>query len=94
MIEPAGYGKPTIIGPRTENFKDAVRFLLSEKALLQVNDKNEMFEVMKELLKDDQKSYEIGLRAQKAVKKSQGATDRTFKFIRDILIGSNMVELK
>ncbi|MBU0469414.1 MAG: 3-deoxy-D-manno-octulosonic acid transferase [Candidatus Omnitrophica bacterium] len=85
MIEPAGYGKPTIIGPRAENFKDAVRILLSEKALIQVNDKEEMFAVMQELLRDDQKLFEIGLRAKKAVKKSQGATDRTFKFIKDIL---------
>lgn len=86
MIEPASYGKPTIIGPRTENFKDAVRFLLSEKALIQVKDKDELLTVMQELLRDDQKLYEIGLRAQRAVKKSQGATDRTFKFIKEILI--------
>lgn len=86
MIEPASYGKPTIIGPKSENFKDAVRFLLSENALIQVKDEGELYAVMCDLLRDDKKSYEIGLRAQRAVKKSQGATDRTFKFIKDILV--------
>ncbi len=85
MIESASLGKPTIVGPLTQNFKDAVSIFLKEKALIQVKDSEELLASIRELLKDPEKSAAMGEAARKAVEKYQGATSKTIGAIEELL---------
>ncbi|HLF18097.1 MAG TPA: 3-deoxy-D-manno-octulosonic acid transferase [Candidatus Omnitrophota bacterium] len=81
MIEPAFYGKPTIIGPLTYNFKDVVRIFLNEKAIVQIQRADELYGKMRELLEDQNKRQNIGANAKKVVEKYQGAGLRTLELV-------------
>lgn len=85
MIEPCFYGKPTFVGPLTENFRDAVKILLSEKALIEVQDSKELFEQITVFLNNPEKLQSIGVAAKKTVEKYQGATNKTFELISKVL---------
>ena len=69
MIEPAFYGKATIVGPLTYNFKDVVRIFSHEQAIVQIQGADELFGEMRELLHDERKRNLIGANARKVVEK-------------------------
>lgn len=85
VIEPACFGKPTIVGPLTQNFKDVVGILLKAQALIQVNDAHELLMQIRDLLAGPEKAERIGEAARQTVKKYQGATLRTVEAITGLL---------
>jgi 3-deoxy-D-manno-octulosonic-acid transferase len=85
VIEPACFGKPTIVGPLTQNFKDVVNIFLNEGALVQVNDKEELLRAVQELLVNPQRAVKIGEAAKQTVVKYQGATAKTLAAIKEVL---------
>lgn len=50
MIEPCLCGKPTLVGPYTENFRPVMSDLLASDAIIQVKDAEELEEKIVELL--------------------------------------------
>lgn len=85
MLEPLSFGKPTLVGPRTENFRDIVRIFTSTGALIEVNTLQEMTAQLQSLLYDPQRCARIGFAAQKEIARHQGATDVTLRAIEEIL---------
>lgn len=85
VIESACFGKPTIIGPLTQNFKDVVNIFLNEKALIQVNDKEELLQNVRELLVNSRQAAKMGEAARQTVAKHQGATAKTVAAITQVL---------
>jgi 3-deoxy-D-manno-octulosonic-acid transferase len=59
-IEPARLGVPVIVGPKTENFVDAVAILKHEGALVQVEDQAGLTEQVRRLLANPDKAAEMG----------------------------------
>ncbi len=85
MIESAYFGKPTIVGPLTQNFKDVVNILKKSKAIIEVNNAEELFDEIQALLQDPQRAQQIGEAAKKTVKEYQGSTTQTVEAITALL---------
>ncbi|MDP8212043.1 MAG: 3-deoxy-D-manno-octulosonic acid transferase [Candidatus Zapsychrus exili] len=85
VIEPILFGKPTIVGPRTENFKDIVRILTTEGVLIQVQYVDELLFEMKDLLGNLDRIKDIELKSSRVIEKCRGATLKTANIILKIL---------
>lgn len=76
MIEPAALGKPTIVGPWTQNFEDVVRRLKAADAIVELPSADDLPAAVAAALDDPAKSAAMGERAKAVVRAEQGATDR------------------
>ncbi len=88
IIEPAAFGKPVFIGPRADNFKDVVRLFLKRNAIIQVNNTEELFNKILELLRNPNKLKSIGEAAKEVVTENQGATAETLSALSQLLLHS------
>lgn len=83
MMEPAGLGKPVVVGPATWNFRDPVELLLSRGGLVQARDARGVRDELLALHSDPERRGLVGERARSVCRESKGATRR----ILDILVG-------
>ena len=83
MIEPCLCGKPTIVGPNTENFRPVMSDLLASDAIIQVKDAAELEERIVSLFVDGDSG--LGARAKVAVGKRLGVVAKCVKEIRSSL---------
>ncbi len=77
MLEPAGLGKPVVVGPNTRNFRESVGHLLAREGLIQARDAAGVGEALAGLLADPQGAAAMGRRARAAIDELRGATRRT-----------------
>ena len=83
MIEPCLCGKPTFVGPNTENFRPVMSDLLAADAIVQVKDAAELEEKVRAALAG---SYAgLGERARTAVEGRRGVVGRCVAAIRSAL---------
>lgn len=82
MIEPCCCGKPTVVGPYTENFRPVMSDLLSSEAIVQVSGKDELEQKINELFLDD---GGLGRRAEEAVMRRRGVVAKCVSAIRSSL---------
>jgi 3-deoxy-D-manno-octulosonic-acid transferase len=80
MIEPAALAKPTIVGPFTDNFRDAMNAFRDAGAMIEVKTADELHSAVAWLLRDP---GDIGQRAQRVVLTQQGATAKH----ADVILG-------
>ena len=86
MIEPCLCGKPTFVGPYTENFRPVMADLLSSGAIVQVKDEAELGERIEALFADGGASAgELGGRARSAVERRRGVVARCVAEMRRTL---------
>ena len=94
MIEPCLCGKPTFVGPYTENFRPVMSDLLAADAIVQVKDADELEKGIVELfgsLTSGQETAsplwadELGARAKAAVEKRLGVVSKCVAAIRSAL---------
>ncbi|MCB0344904.1 MAG: 3-deoxy-D-manno-octulosonic acid transferase [Bdellovibrionales bacterium] len=74
-LEPAAYGIPVIVGPHTENVRDAVSQLAAASAHLEVSDAESLYAEVKKLLENPQLVAEIGSASRQVWEENVGATD-------------------
>ncbi|MBR1870906.1 MAG: hypothetical protein IJ802_03680 [Kiritimatiellae bacterium] len=84
MIEPCLCGAATVVGPHTENFRPVMSDLLANDAIVQGRNEAEIAEAIIRFCEDSTARKELGARAEAAVRKRCGATD---KVARDFLAG-------
>ncbi|MCS7064338.1 MAG: 3-deoxy-D-manno-octulosonic acid transferase [Methylacidiphilales bacterium] len=77
FIEAAQAGKPIIVGPNMENFLPQTQAFVNQKALIQLENENQLLPTLLELLSSPQKAQDIAQRAQKLFQESCGAAKRT-----------------
>ena len=82
MIEPCLCGKPTFVGPYTENFRPVMSDLLAADAIVQVKDAAELETKMREGLGGLEG---LGERAKAAVERRRGVVATCVKDIRSVL---------
>ena len=82
MIEPCLCGKPTAVGPYTENFRPVMSDLLAADAIRQVKDEKELGEFVKSAFADD---GGLGARAAAAVERRRGVVPKCVEVIRRAL---------
>ena len=85
MIEPCLCGKPTLVGPYTENFRPVMSDLLASDAIIQVKDAEELEEKVRECLGGLGSLEGLGARAKAAVEKRLGVVAKCVAEIRGAL---------
>ena len=83
MIEPCLCGKPTAVGPYTENFRPVMSDLLAADAIRQVKDEKELGDFIKSAFADD---GGLGARAAVAVERRRGVVPKCVEAIRRALV--------
>jgi 3-deoxy-D-manno-octulosonic-acid transferase len=81
MIEPAGYGVPTVFGPHVWNFRDAAGRLVEAGGAVMVADAAELERELAGLIEDADNRTRMGTAARHLVADQQGATARTLAVI-------------
>ena len=84
MIEPCLCGKPTFVGPYTENFRPVMSDLLASDAIIQVKDAEELEKRIVGMFECRDRN-ELGARARAAVEKRRGVVAKCVGEIREAL---------
>ena len=90
MIEPCLCGKPTIVGPYTENFRPVMSDLLEGKGILQVEDAGGLEKAIVEIATHGDGG--LGRRAREAVLRRQGVVPKCAKEIADAVADGSYTE--
>jgi 3-deoxy-D-manno-octulosonic-acid transferase len=85
MIEPAGFGVPTVFGPHVWNFKDAARRLVEAGGAVVVPDAAALETELAKLSADGRLRERMSAAARELVRRQQGATSRTLDEISGTL---------
>jgi len=85
VIEPAAFAKPVIFGSHMFNFQETVDELLSAKAAIMVQGKNQLLLACREMLSNPEKRVSLGQKAKDVVEKLSGATERNMELIKELL---------
>jgi 3-deoxy-D-manno-octulosonic-acid transferase len=85
ILEPALYGKPIVVGPHMENFKEIAETFLANSAAIQVRTGRELEEQVVALLGDPVRRARLGAAARALIDANRGAKDRTLAVIADLL---------
>jgi 3-deoxy-D-manno-octulosonic-acid transferase len=81
-IEPVALGKPTIMGPRHENFREVVA-ALAEGGGIRITDRP--MEVVRDLLEDPEKGRAMAEAGREVIRLRKGATVRHVRLIHEVL---------
>jgi 3-deoxy-D-manno-octulosonic-acid transferase len=90
ILEPAFYGKPIIVGPHMENFREIRNEFLKRDALIQLGEEDmvgELKRVLSESLSNQECARRVGENARKAVEENRGATARTLELVVELIEG-------
>ena len=85
MIEPCLCGKPTVVGPYTENFRPVMSDLLAADAIVQVDSPVRLEAEVARLMEGGEDAVRLGERAAAAVKSRCGVVERCVAAIRERL---------
>lgn len=80
-LESAALGVPTVFGPYMRNFVDPARELVEAGGAVQVGDPEGLADTLRRLLADPEERARLSARAGEAVRRNQGATDRTLDLL-------------
>lgn len=84
-IEASAVGVPVIVGPHTNNFKQAVDDAIEVGAALRVNDASEAITEAEDLLQHADRRQAMSLSAQQWMSQHRGATERTMSYLKPFL---------
>ena len=76
-MEPAACGKPVIVGPHMENFRAVAEFSLETGALRQVENGDDLWATVRELLSDNELLHAMGEQGQAVIAVNQGVAIHT-----------------
>lgn len=85
MLEPAALSKPIIFGPNVFNFAEISADLLTNKAAIQVQNADELFENIIQLLNDKAQLKSLGLNAKQYFNSQQGAVDKLMQLFKKVI---------
>ena len=84
VSEPAGLGKPVVVGPAVDDFKDIVELLRSKKALIQC-DKGSLQKVLSDLIESESLRSDLSRRAIDSMTQLGGASIITADLIESLV---------
>ncbi|MGH8277113.1 MAG: 3-deoxy-D-manno-octulosonic acid transferase, partial [Steroidobacteraceae bacterium] len=93
ILEPAHFGKPILVGPHTENFRDIIRIFTAANALRVVQglrqkesqDNGNLDKTLLDLLHYPNEREALGQRAAEVVHAHAGATERSLQALTQLL---------
>ncbi len=80
-IEPAAFGKPVIVGPHMENFRDVMRVFREAGAVVEISRADQLAGAVRDILNQPQRRAGLGVRAKVVVDQNRGAAQRTLDAI-------------
>ena len=81
IIEPASYGLPVVFGRHMSNFEEEACLLIESGSGIQINNPQELYVVLNQLLVDQEKRQSLGKKAWETVIKNRGAVNKTIELI-------------
>ena len=84
ILEPAQFGRPILVGPYTENFRDIVAIFAAAQAV-QIVDRAQLTSSLHMLLENPAEREALGRRAQQVFASQAGATQRTLDALEVVL---------
>jgi len=81
ILEPAALGKPVLFGPYMFNFRDIADLFLDNNIGILVQNKTELEENIRDLLRNPSKIINISQRELELIRQNQGATRRNLEYI-------------
>ena len=84
-LEPAAFSRPIIFGPDMSNFANISQMLIRAGGAVSVQDAESIYNIVLELLTDNQKAGEMGRIALKVFNANKGAVEKTLNVIEDIM---------
>jgi 3-deoxy-D-manno-octulosonic-acid transferase len=88
LLEPATFGLPVLFGPHTDNFVLMSQLLIETGGGRRVKDEEDLFETIKELLSDPERSKRMGGKAREFVAMNRGALGRVMDQIERLGIST------
>ncbi len=85
VLEPAGLGRPVIVGPHTFNFEEITNRLIECGAALRVQDAAGLEEAVLRLFRDADLRDRMGRSGAKLVQSGQGALEHTLRLVDGLL---------
>ena len=85
IIEAAYFGRPVLVGPHMENFREIADTFLGAYAALQVENPQQLTSKIRDLLRDRTMRDWLGRNARKVIRENQGAVERTLEIVREYL---------
>ena len=85
MIEAAALGKPTLFGPHTFNFRQAVDLLLNAEGAIQVQDAEHLRRSVERCLTERPFAQRLAENGRRVIRDNQGATMRTVEQVLHLL---------
>jgi 3-deoxy-D-manno-octulosonic-acid transferase len=85
VLEPAGLGKPVLVGPHTFNFEEITRQLIDHEAALRIHDAAELEDTLIRLFKNPELRDRMGRAGRDLVRSGQGALDHTLDIVAGLL---------
>ena len=80
-IEPAAFGKPVIVGPHMENFRDVMRVFREAGAIVEIARADQLAGAVRDVLSQPQRRAGLEARAKVVVDRNRGAAQRTLAAI-------------
>ena len=74
ILEPAMFGKPIIVGPHMENFREIADAFRSAGAIVEIDSGAELAAAVNALLQDRERAADLGSRAKRCSEAQRGAT--------------------
>jgi 3-deoxy-D-manno-octulosonic-acid transferase len=99
ILEPAHFGKPIVVGPHTENFRDIIRIFTQAgairvtRAFREGNKKGDLASTMLGLLKNPAEREALGSRARAVMQEHRGATERSITAIRNLMQAESQMSI-
>ncbi len=91
ILEPAIYGKPIVVGPHMQNFREIAAAFVGNGAAVQVQSERELEEVLPALVGDPVRRARLGAAARALVEANRGAKQKTLAVIADLFPASGAV---
>ena len=85
IIEAAYFGRPVLVGPHMENFREIADTFLEAYGALQVQEPEQLTEKIRDLLRDAKAREWLGRNARKVIRDNQGAVQRTLEIVEQYL---------
>ncbi len=85
MMEAAALARPTLFGPHTFNFRQAVELLLGAAGAIEVRDAEELCQAVERCLVEPEFSRRIAENGRRVIRENQGATTRTLDQVLRLL---------
>ncbi|MBM3474058.1 MAG: 3-deoxy-D-manno-octulosonic acid transferase [Armatimonadetes bacterium] len=85
MLQPMAQGKPVVVGPHTQNFRDIVNISRNAEALVEVEGPHELATAIERLLTSEAERDLLSARALRVVRENRGASARTAERLVELL---------